>query len=182
MSQGVAKHIRDGIASASRELERLKREMARLHKEAERVREEIREREFDLRIAETRIHDYRQLLEKLPREEITRDAESDMIPGSAAYKSLEALRAAGKPLNVSAILKLAGVEATAQNKRNYRSAMSLYARQGKVFTKPGRGLFGLAEWGTPTREGSAAGQERGSLPEDDDKPLPPGPTPLLNEP
>jgi len=68
-------------------------------------------------------------------------------PGTALANAQAAILRAGKPIHIAEILKTLGKEDTKKNRVGLAGSLATYARQGKIFTKPGPNIFGLVEMG-----------------------------------
>ena len=82
----------------------------------------------------------------LPRAERSATSPSFRV-GSLTQGVYDALKAAGRPLHVSALLEAVGREVTRKEKSAVSGTLAAYVRKGDVFTRPGPNTFGLTEFG-----------------------------------
>jgi len=81
------------------------------------------------------------------------DSESRGIRVSSDVgRSQEALRAAGKPLHVSDLLRAMGKQDDKRNRVSLAGTLAGYVRRNHVFTRPGPNIFGLIEFSERTTE------------------------------
>lgn len=114
--------------------------------------EEIQELNDKLRAAESYVQALQDTLKHLPRDDGDIASDASVRPGSKVAKALAALKNNNKPMHVTEILKALGEEETRENRASLSGSLGAYVRDGKIFTRPGPNLFGLAEWNQPERE------------------------------
>jgi len=66
--------------------------------------------------------------------------------GSDVGRSQEALRAAGKPLHISDLLRAMGKPDDKRSRVSLAGTLAGYVRRNHVFTRPGPNTFGLIEF------------------------------------
>ena len=73
--------------------------------------------------------------------------EAELRPTSEMHKVREALRAAGKPMSLTDILKALGAVGDEKKRNSLRGSLASYANKGRVFTKEEQAeTFGLIEF------------------------------------
>jgi hypothetical protein len=82
---------------------------------------------------------------------------SSLRPGSDAHKALLALKSAGSPLHVDALLKVMEKEPTQQNKTSLTGSLAAYVRKKSVFTRPAPNTFGLVEFESESQDSDIFG-------------------------
>jgi hypothetical protein len=96
--------------------------------------------------ARARAEGFDEVLRLVPRE-----GEDELRPGSKMYEVREFLRAAGRPMPLSEILKAIGFEGKEDKKNSLRGSLAAYANKGRVFIKgDAPETFGLIEFHTNT--------------------------------
>lgn len=77
--------------------------------------------------------------------------DTELRPTSEMHKVREVLRAAGKPMALTEILKAIGAEGDDKKKNSLRGSLASYANKGRVFTKEKQPeTFGLIEFRSET--------------------------------
>jgi hypothetical protein len=66
--------------------------------------------------------------------------------GSTIGKAYDALKATGKPMHITEILKAIGQPTDKKNRLALGGSIAGYARKGHIFTKPAPNTFGLLEF------------------------------------
>src|SRR5207245_4660129 len=92
-----------------------------------------------LRDARTYLQALEDTFKMLPREggsEPGARAESVLRSGSNIAKSYHAIKEAGKPMHIQALLAAIGRPVTADNRAALAGSLSAYVRRGEVFTRP----------------------------------------------
>lgn len=115
-----------------------------------RKEEEIQELTDKLRAAQSYVQALQDTLKQLPKDASEYGSETYVRAGSKVAKALEVLKKNNKPMHVLEILKALGEEETRDNRASLSGSLGAYVRDGKIFTRPGPNMFGLAEWGQPT--------------------------------
>lgn len=93
--------------------------------------------------------------------------ETRLRANSDLAKARDALKKAGHPLHVNALLEQIGKTVTKSNRVSLSGSIGNYVREGKIFTRPLPNTFGLKEFDTPSAEDIAAGGVP-AINEDDD--------------
>ncbi len=146
-----------------------------LLKRIERKQAEIAELEIQIREAKAYLQGLQDMLRFLPKEHSALgDTDQSLRPDSAVAKARDAIKAAGKPLHISSILKALNRPVDADNRHAVSGSISAYVRKGMIFTRPAPNTFGLLELGEPTSE-----EANDDLPDDfgldeDEPSTPPG--------
>jgi len=116
-----------------------------VQKRIERKEEEIREMEIRLREAQSYLAALQDMIKLLPRVS-PQDPNQVLRPGSGVAKARDAIKKAGKPLHITAILTAIGSEADKKNRISLGGSLSGYSRRGEIFTRPAPNTFGLREF------------------------------------
>ena len=130
---------------------------SQLEKKIDNKKQEIMELESELREANAKLREanafllgLQEALRFLPKEEKDSDErapEQILRAGSSMAKARDYLRAVGKPMYISEILKNIGLEVNKNNRVSVSGSLGSYARKGLVFTHTGPNVFGLIEFG-----------------------------------
>ncbi len=118
-----------------------------LLKRIERKQEEIREYELKIREGQAYIQGLQDTLKIVPRETPTAAADATLRAGTGLSKARDAIRAAGRPLHISELLRAVGRDVNKENRAGLSGSISAYVRRNEVFTRPAPNTFGLIELG-----------------------------------
>jgi hypothetical protein len=75
------------------------------------------------------------------------EPQQTLRPGSETAKARDALKLAGKPLHISALLQQLGRPVDKKNRASLSGSLAAYVRTGQIFTRPAPNTFGLVEFG-----------------------------------
>ncbi|HTS75027.1 MAG TPA: hypothetical protein VMG40_02425 [Bryobacteraceae bacterium] len=118
-----------------------------IQKKIDRKRADIEALELQLRDAKIYVQALEDTLKMLPRETaadaVALTAGAMLRVGSKADKARQAIRAAGKPLHVTELLKALGIPNKADQRQALAGSLSSYARKQEIFTRPAPNTFGL---------------------------------------
>lgn len=102
--------------------------------------------------AKGRVAGFDEVLKMFPKE----GEDSELRAGTQMFDVREALRANGKPMTLTEILKAIGVEGDEKKRNSLRGSLAAYANRGRVFTKEeAPETFGLIQF--PTASASTTG-------------------------
>ena len=109
----------------------------------DRKQQEIRDLELQIEKAKAYIQALQDSMRFLPKE----NGQGDVMlrPGTALAKTRDILRAAGKPLHITEILKALNLPADKNHKLSLSGSLSAYVRNSQIFTRPAPNTFGLIE-------------------------------------
>jgi hypothetical protein len=115
-----------------------------------RLQEKVKKEQAGLAELEAKVVDARgrasafeEAIKLFPKE----GEDTELRANSEMYKVREALRAAGKPMTLTEILKVLGAEGDDKKKNSLRGSLASYANKGRVFTKEDAPeTFGLIEF------------------------------------
>ena len=115
-----------------------------------KLQEKVRKEQASLADLESKVVDARgrasafeEAVKLFPKE----GEDSELRATSEMYKVREALRAAGKAMSLTEILKALGAEGDEKKRNSLRGSLAAYANKGRVFTKEdGPETFGLIEF------------------------------------
>jgi hypothetical protein len=116
-----------------------------LQKKIERKRQEIADIESGLALAKTYLQALEDTMKMAPREEARAEKAFALRAGSALADARDAILRAGKPLHIAELVRAIGKDDTKQNRVSLAGSLGTYAREGKVFTRPGPNVFGVLE-------------------------------------
>ena len=135
-----------------------------LQKIADKKVAEIRQLELQLAQAEAYLQALQDSMKVLPREQkdlVELGAEPVLREGSALAQAQVILKAAGRPMHISEILKAMG-KANEKNERiSLSGSMASYVRKGSIFRKTGPNRFALIGMNDP----APLSEEDAKLPE-----------------
>lgn len=118
-----------------------------LLKRVEKKQAEIREHEDRIREANAYLQGLQDTLKLIPKDDDEfGDQEVALRHGSNIAKARDALRAAGKPLHITEILKAIGQPNDKKHRLALGGSIAAYARKNAVFTKAAPNTFGLIEF------------------------------------
>jgi hypothetical protein len=123
-----------------------------LLKRVEKKQSEIREHEDRIREANAYLQGLQDTLKLIPKDEEFGDQEVALRHGSNIAKARDALRAAGKHLHITEILKAIGQPNDKKHRLALGGSIAAYARKNAVFTKNAPNTFGLIEFDSKTDE------------------------------
>lgn len=132
-----------------------------LQKLYDKKQQEIRQLEIKLREATAYLQALQDSIKVLSREANGPAGESEeqtLRAGTSLAMARDVLRAVGKPLHVTEILKQMGKPADKKARVSLGSTLASYARDRQVFTRPLPNTFGLLEFTTnsqPTQDSSS---------------------------
>lgn len=116
-----------------------------LQKRIEKKQAEIREHEEMIRQAQSYIQGLQDTLKLIPKDGDVGEPDAAFRHGSNVAKARDALRAAGRPLHITEILKAIGQPTDKKHRLALGGSISSYARRDKVFKKVAPNTFGLIE-------------------------------------
>jgi hypothetical protein len=99
-----------------------------------------RVRECDIYIASLQ-----DVLKMIPRDSEP-GKERSLRPGTTVSRARDAIRKAGKPLHISAILEALGKPNAKKHRVALSGSLANYVRRGEIFTRPEPNTFGLVEF------------------------------------
>src|SRR4051812_16249060 len=117
----------------------------------DKKQQEVRQLEIKLREASAYLQALQDSIKVLNRESGAAVGESDeqtLRPGTSLANARDVLRAAGKPLHISELLKLMGKPVDKKTRVSLSGTLASYVRDGQVFTRPAPNTFGLLEFGS----------------------------------
>jgi len=117
-----------------------------LQRRLDSKRAEISKMESDLASAKAYAQALEDTLKLAPKDVMSEAIPATVLrPGTALAAARLAIVGAGKPLHISEILTALGREDTKGNRVSLAGSLATYARQNKIFTKPGPNVFGLTD-------------------------------------
>lgn len=115
-----------------------------LQKRIAKKEQEIKDLELRIRDCSAYVLGLQDTLKLLPKEpSIT--PELSLRPGSEVAKAREILKAAGKPLHISALLEALNRPVDGKNRAALSGSLAAYVRKGEIFTRPAPNTYGLVE-------------------------------------
>ena len=115
-----------------------------IQKKLDAKRAEIADLESKLSSARAYAQAIEDMLRIAPKESSPEETSSMVLrPGTALALTQAAILRAGKPLHISEILASLNKTDTKPNRISLGGSLANYARQDKIFTKPGPNTFGL---------------------------------------
>jgi len=127
-----------------------------LQKRIEKKQAEIatyhQEYENTIRAAEAYVQALQDTLKLIPETGESASQEVSLRFGSNVAKARDALRAAGKPMHITEIIKAIGISQDKKNRLTLGSSIAAYARKQKIFTRTDSNTFGLLEFEHATVE------------------------------
>lgn len=138
-----------------------------LQKLLERKQQEISDLELQIEKARAYMQALQDSMRFLPKDNGQGDV--TLRPGTALAKTRDLLRAAGKPLHITEILKALNEPLDKKHRLSLSGSLSAYVRNSQIFTRPAPNTFGLLEM-NKAPNGSAESSDF-EIPEDfgDDK-------------
>jgi hypothetical protein len=135
-----------------------------LQRMLDRKQQEIRDLELQLEKAKTYVQALQDSMRFLPKS----NGQGDVVlrPGSTLAKTQEILKAAGKPLHITEILKALSKPTDKKHRLSLSGSISSYVRKGLIFDRPSPNTFGLLEANKVATNGSEADSEDFDLPEE----------------
>lgn len=110
----------------------------------DRKQQEIRNLELQLEKAKTYVEALQDSMRLLPKD--SSDAsEATLRPDTALARTRDILRAAGKPMHITDLLKALGSPGDSKHKLSLGGSLANYVRKGQIFTRPAPNTFGLIE-------------------------------------
>jgi hypothetical protein len=116
-----------------------------LQKRIEKKQAEIRDYNDRIREANAYLQGLQDTLKLIPKEDEFGSQEVTLRHGSNIAKARDVLKAAGKPLHITEILKAMGQSSDKKHRLALAGSIAAYARKGMVFTKPAPNTFGLVD-------------------------------------
>ena len=109
----------------------------------DRKLQEIKDLELQLEKARAYVQAMQDSMRLLPKE----NGQSDVTlrPGTGLAKARDVLKAAGKPMHISEILKALNHPMDKKHRLSLSGSLSSYVRNGQIFTRPAPNTFGLIE-------------------------------------
>ena len=123
-----------------------------IEKLIQKSEEELFDMHQSIHMKQAYIQGLRDTLKYLPREQ-SDDAPSTLRAGSDLAKAQDAIRAAGKPLHITDLLKSLGKESTHKNRVSLSGSIGSYVRRKQFFTRPAPNTFGIIEEAEEARDG-----------------------------
>jgi len=119
-----------------------------------KLEKRIKEKEEEINILETQLieaHAYLQAMydtmRLLPKnEEITETVSKGVRAGSLIEQAYNALKEAGRPLQVMELLEAMGKEQSKKQRQSLVGSIGGYLRKGQIFQRVAPNTFGLIEW------------------------------------
>ncbi|HEY4742646.1 MAG TPA: hypothetical protein VIH76_18765 [Candidatus Acidoferrales bacterium] len=115
-------------------------------KRIERKEAEVREHEYAIREGKAYLQGLQETLKLIPKDDTFGTQEVTLRHGSNIAKAHEALKAAGKPLHITEILKAIGQPIDKKHRLALGGSIAAYARKDAIFTKTAPNTFGLIEF------------------------------------
>lgn len=109
----------------------------------DRKQQEINDLELQLEKAKTYVEALQDSMRLLPKN--PSDAEVTLRPGTALDKTRELLKATGRPMHITEILKALNQPIDKKHKLSLSGSLSTYVRNAQIFTRPAPNTFGLIE-------------------------------------
>ena len=135
-----------------------------IQKKIEKKQLEIRGLEDQIRDCNIYIDSLQDVLKMIPRE-AEEGKEIVLRHGSLLSHARDAIRSAGRPLHVSAILEAVGKANTKNHRLALSGSLASYVRRGEIFTRPEPNTFGLTEFEHNPLSEINAGLDRSELAE-----------------
>lgn len=120
-----------------------------LQKRIERKQAEIREHEEQIRQAQAYMQGLQDTLKLIPKEDEFGQVSTAFRHGSNVAKARDALKAAGRPMHISDLLKAMGQPTDKKHRLALAGSIASYARKDQVFKKTAPNTFGLLEFEEP---------------------------------
>jgi hypothetical protein len=133
----------DSLRRDNREIMSLREE---LQKRIEKKQGEIRDCEDRIKSALAYIQGLQDTLKIMGKDDDSVLREPSLRHGSTIGKAHGALKAAGKPMHITEILKAIGQPTDKKNRLALGGSIAGYARKGRIFSKPAPNTFGLLEF------------------------------------
>jgi len=139
-----------------------------LQRLADRKMQEIADLEQQIALARSYLQALQDSMKALPRETANQangdDATSDLRPGTLLARTRDAIQKHGKPMHITEILQVLGVENTKNARVSLVGSLGAYVRKGQVFSRPGPNIFGLI--GMKSQFETIKGEQTALLPEE----------------
>jgi hypothetical protein len=131
----------------------------------DRKEQEILDLQLQIEKAKAYVQALQDSMRFLPKDDGQDD--TTLRPGSALYLAQEVLRAAGKPMHITEILKALNKPTDKKRRLSLGGSLSGYVRKGQIFTRPAPNTFGLIETSKSSlNDASGASGEELDLPEE----------------
>jgi len=124
---------------------------AQIQKLLDRKYQELKDKELELEKLRTYVQAIQDTMKLLPKES-QNGAEQTLRPGTALARTRDILKAAGKPMHITEILKALNHPVDKKNRVSLGGSLSTYVRNGQIFSRPAPNTFGLIEMSTQTGE------------------------------
>ena len=111
----------------------------------DRKQQEIEELESHLGEARVYVQALQDAIRALPKENLLGSSEASLRPGTIVYRVREMLKASGKPMHISEILKELGRPVDKDNRVSVAGTLSAYVRDGQIFSRPAPNTYGLID-------------------------------------
>lgn len=118
----------------------------------DRKQQEIQELEMSLEKAKTYAQAIQDSMRLLPKNPSLNEEEQALRPGTALAKTREILKASGKPMHITEILKALNQPIDKKHRLSLSGSLSTYVRKSQIFNRPAPNTFGLMEMSTSTAE------------------------------
>jgi hypothetical protein len=129
----------------------------------DRKGEEIKDLELQIEKARTYIQALQDSMRLLPKDLAPGDQLQTLRPGTALAKAQDVLKAEGKAMHITDLLKAMGKPTDKRNRLSLSGSISTYVRNGQIFSRPAPNTFGLLDL-KPLPE--SAPRESPEIPED----------------
>jgi len=118
-----------------------------LEKRIDKKQAEIRDYEERIREAKAYLQGLQDTLKLVPLGDLTESSGAATLrPGSNIAKAHDVLKAAGKPLYITEILKAMNQPTDKKNRLALGGSLAAYVRRNMLFTRPAPNTFGLIEF------------------------------------
>jgi hypothetical protein len=118
-----------------------------LQRLADRKVQEIGELEHQIDLAKSYLQALQDSMKALPRELPAQangdESQSDLRPGTLLARTRDAIQKHGKPMHITEILAVLGIENTKNARVSMVGSLGAYVRKGQIFSRPGPNIFGL---------------------------------------
>ena len=139
-----------------------------LQRLADRKMQEIADLEQQIALARSYLQALQDSMKALPKETPSQangdDSATDLRPGTLLARTRDALQKHGKPLHITEILAVLGIENTKNARVSLVGSLGAYVRKGQVFSRTGPNIFGLI--GMKPQFESTKGEQTTLLPDE----------------
>src|SRR6267142_4059366 len=119
----------------------------------ERKQQEIHDLEMELEKAKAYVQAIQDSMRLLPKNPSLTEDEQTLRPGTALSKTREILKAAGKPMHITEILKALNQPIDKKHRLSLSGSLSTYVRKSQIFNRPAPNTFGLIEMSALSEDG-----------------------------